>query len=85
MVNTLVLYDVPRRASRQRLEALLRARGFVWRFPYARWSSARLSQHDGLIQGVRSRLKGEAYRVVFIEMMANSRRRAVWMTATKPQ
>jgi CRISPR/Cas system-associated endoribonuclease Cas2 len=85
MVNTLVLYDVPRRASRQRLEALLRAHGFTWLFPYARWSSARLSQHDGLIQGVRSRLKGEAYTLVFIEMTANSRRRARWLTATRPR
>ncbi len=85
MVNTLVLYDVPRRVSRERLEALLRAHGFVWLFPYARWSSTRLSQHDGLIQGVRSRLKGEPYRVVFIQLMADSRRCALWLTATKPR
>lgn len=84
-MNTLVLYDVPHRVSRQRLETLLRAHGFVWLFPYARWSCASLSQLHGLVQRIRACLKGESYRVVFIQLMAKSRKGALWLTATKPR
>lgn len=81
MVNTLALYDVPRRAARQRLESLLRAHGFVWLFTYARWSSGTLAGHDRLVRRVRSRLVGETYRVVFIEIAARNRTEARWLTA----
>lgn len=81
MVNTLVLYDVARRTTRQRLESLLRSHGFMWLFPYARWSSSPLVTHSKLVHGIRARLKNEAYRVVFIEVTAESRRGARWMTA----
>ena len=81
MVNTLALYDVPKRVTRQRLEALLRADGFVWLFPHARWSSRPLSAHDRLVRRVRSRLVGEAYRLVFLEISARNRTEARWLTA----
>jgi len=80
MVNTLVLYDAPQRAVRQRLEALLRANGFVWLFPYARWSSRPLATHGQLVRRVRSRLAGDTYRLVFIEVSAQHRREARWLT-----
>jgi len=85
MVNTLVLYDVPRRAARQRLESLLRAPGFVWLFPSARWSSRTLSGHDRLVRRVRARLAGETYRVVFIEVATRHRMEARWLTAAPPE
>lgn len=79
MVNTLALYDVPKRVTRQRLEALLRARGFVWLFPYARWSSRPLAAHDRLVRRVRARLAGETYRIVFLELSARHRKEARWL------
>lgn len=81
MVNTLVIFDVPHRVARQRLDALLRAHGFIWLFPYARWSSRPLAAHDGLLRRVRSRLRGEAFRMVFIETDADNRTSARWLTA----
>lgn len=85
MVNTLVIYDIPRRASRQKLETLLRCHGFVWLFPHARWSSAPLAHHGLLIRRIRSRLREEPYRLVFIEMPVTHRKRARWLSATSPQ
>lgn len=81
MVNTVALFDVPKRPSRQRLEALLRAHGFLWLFPNARWSSKPLVAHDRLFRQVRSRLAGETYRIVFLEITARNRREARWLTA----
>lgn len=81
MVNTLALYDVPRRANRLRLEALLRAHGFVWLFPNARWSSRPLATHGSLVRRVRSRLAGDTYRLVFLEIPARNRTEARWLTA----
>ena len=83
MVNTLALYDIPHRSSRLRLESLLRAAGFMWLFPYARWSSSPLAQHERLLRRVRSRFKGEMYRMVFIEITADRRTGALWLTATR--
>jgi len=83
MVNTLVLYDAPHRTTRQRLESLLRAHGFTWLFPYARWSSRPLREHHGLARSVRSRLKDDAYRVVFIEITSDRRKGALWLTPTE--
>lgn len=80
MVNTLALYDVPHRAVRQRLEALLRAHGFVWLFPHARWSSRPLATHGHLVRRVRSRLAGDTYRLVLIEVSAKNRKEARWLT-----
>lgn len=81
MVNTVVLFDVPRRPARQRLEALLRTHGFVWLFPYARWSTRPLSRHQQLLRQVGGRLTGESYRIVFLEITARSRKEARWLTA----
>ncbi len=87
MVNTLVMYDVPKRTARQRLDALLRAGGFVWLFPHARWSSKPMAAHAALTRRVRSRLAGETYRVVFLEIDAVHRGEAKWLTAapTEPR
>lgn len=60
-MNTLVLFDVARQSARRRLESLLRAEGFVWLFPYARWSSRSLAGRENLARRVRSRLRGEAH------------------------
>lgn len=83
MVNTLVMYDIPRRASRQKLETVLRGYGFVWLFPNARWSSVPLADHGPLLRQVRYCLRGEPYRLVFIEMPANHRTRVRWLSATR--
>jgi hypothetical protein len=80
-VNTVVLFDVPRRPARRRFEALLRAHGFVWLFPSARWSSKSLAGHDRLVRLTRSRLAGETYRVVFLEIPERSRLEARWLSA----
>jgi len=82
MVNTLVIYDVARKADRQRLEGLLRAHQFVWLFPFARWSSKALGRHPGLLRGVRACLRSQAHRVLFIECSDKNRARAKWLTAT---
>ncbi len=81
MVNTLALFDVPKRHARQRLESLLRRHQFVFLFPYARWSSKPLRAHEDLVRQVRSRLAGETYRIVFLEITARNRREARWLTA----
>ena len=81
MVNTLVLYDVPQRATRDRLESLLRAHGFIWLFPHARWCSKPLAAHAGLPGRVRSRLSGRAYRILVLEIGDRHRREARWLTA----
>ncbi len=80
MVNTVVLYDVPHRVARQRVEALLRAHAFVWLFPHARWSSRPIASHDHLARSIRSRLAGETYRLVFLEIPARNREEARWLT-----
>lgn len=81
MVNTLVLYDTPRKTTRRRLEVLLRAHGFVWLFPHARWSARPLTAHHGLARRVRSRMAGESYRLVLLEIPARSRLAARWLSA----
>lgn len=81
MVNTLVLYDVPKHQPRQRLEAVLRAHGFVWLFPSARWSSKPLAAHRYLLRRIRARLEGETYRIVLLQMSDANRREARWLTA----
>lgn len=85
MVNTLVLYDVARRRTRQRLEMVLRQHGFVWLFPDARWSASSFKRHHQLALQVRACLRNEAYRVVFIEISANRRTQAKWLTSAKPR
>jgi hypothetical protein len=85
VVNTLAVYDVPIRADRQRLESLLRANGFVWLFPHARWSSRGLAEHTGLARVIRSRLAGRAYRVVLIEFTPRARTRARWLAGLPPE
>ena len=80
-MNTLALYDVPRQVPRRRLEALLRAQGFVWLFPSARWSSKPLLAHKHLAKRIRARLAGETYRIVLLEMSGASRMEARWLTA----
>lgn len=80
-MNTLALYDVPRRAARLRFESLLRAHGFVWLFPNVRWSSQPIDEHSRLLRHVRGRLRGETYRVVFMEIQARHRMEARWLTA----
>lgn len=80
-MNTLAIYDVPKRAPRMRLETLLRAHGFVWLFPHARWSSKPFDIHDRLVRQVRSRLSGETYRIVLLEIPARTRMEARWLTA----
>ena len=82
MVNTLVLYDIARGKSRLRLEMLLRQHGFVWLFPNARWSRCPLARHHRLARQVRACLRGEAYRIVFIETSDSERTNAVWLTST---
>lgn len=81
MVNTLALYDVPKRVTRQRLEGVLRAHGFVWLFPNVRWSSQPLAVHEHILRQVKSRLAGETYRLVFLEISARNRMEARWLTA----
>jgi len=85
MVNTLALYDVPKRATRVRLETVLRAHGFVWLFPHARWSSRPLTEHTRLVRHVRSRLSGETYRIVFLEIPARNRLEARWLTVARTE
>lgn len=82
MVNTLVLYDIPRIADRQRFEALLRQHHFVWLFPFARWSSGAMATHPGLLRRVRACLKDHPHRVVFVQHSAKNRASAVWLTTT---
>lgn len=84
-MNTLVLFDIARRDSRQKLESLLRGAGFVWVFPFARWSSLPLAAHLSLITRVRARLRDQPYRIVFIEVTADHRRSARWVTAAGPR
>ena len=83
MVNTLVLYDVAQHRGRRRLETVLGQHGFVWLFPNVRWSRRPLASHDRLALQVRACLRGEAYRVVFIETSVRERTKAVWLTSTK--
>lgn len=85
MVNTLVMYDVPDRQNRQRLESLLRGGGFAYLFPYARWSPAPMSRHCALARAIRARLHGGTYRMVFIEVNGASRTGATWVTAHTDQ
>lgn len=82
MVNTLVLFDVPRQSARRRLESLLRGDGFVWLCPCARWAAGSMAERQPLIRHIRSRLKGEPYVIVFVELPARSRTGARWLTAT---
>lgn len=80
-MNTLIMFDVPKRRARERLEALLRMHGFVWLFPHARWSSKPLLAHERLVRRVTSRLAAETYRIVLLEITARSRKEARWLTA----
>lgn len=82
MVNTLVLYEIPHRRARQRFETLLRAHGFVWLFPHARWSSRALREHHALVRSARQRLKNEPYRLLFIDIDARHRAGATWIAAS---
>lgn len=82
MVNTLVLYDVARQKSRQRLESVLAQHGFVWLFPNVRWSHRPLAHHHRLALQVRACLREEPYRVVFIQTSDKERTRAKWLTST---
>ena len=81
MVNTLVLYDIPRRPARRRFETLLRVHGFVWLFPHARWSSRGMEAHHGLIRSARSKLRNEPYRLLFVNVSARDRAGATWIAA----
>jgi hypothetical protein len=80
MVNTLVLYDVPDRKTRLRLESLLRANGFAYLFPYARWSPRAMRHHHSLGRAIRCRLRGGSYRIVFLEISDSSRTGALWLS-----
>jgi hypothetical protein len=79
MVNTLILYDLPHRRDRARLESLLRERGFVWLFPHARWSAKGLNEHSGLSRAIRARLRHAAYRILIVQIPSRHRIAARWL------
>lgn len=81
MVKTLVLFDAPHAAARQALEAVLRAHGFLWLFPNARWSASGGSASQQLIRQIRRRLANHVYRILIIELRGRAAPGVQWVTS----
>lgn len=77
-----MLYDAPQLRTRQRIESVLRANGYVSLFPNARWSVRAVSTQPMMIRQLRSRLSGRSYRLAFIEMPGRVTPHVRWVAAT---
>lgn len=80
-MRTIALFDAPHDRTRLRIESVLRAHGYVWLFPNARWC-ARSGNHARAIRAVRARLTGHSYRLAFIVVGGRTKPDIRWLTGT---
>jgi len=74
----LAIYDVATHGARKKVERVLRQMNFVFLFGNARWAS-RPADIGALTRRLRSTLRGENFRILIIQMPAQSAAHARWL------
>lgn len=74
----LVIYDIAKQPSRQRVERVLREASFIFLFRNARWTN-RPQDIGALRRRLMAQLHRQAFRVLIIEMPQRSRDGARWL------
>ncbi len=74
----LAVYDVATLAARKRAERVLRQANFVFLFGNMRWAS-RTVDLALLKRRLRSALRGDAYRILLLEIPVGSIEHAAWL------
>lgn len=81
----LIIYDVATRKPREKLERLLREANFVFLFRNARWTSGSFLEIGPLARRISYALRGEAFRVLLMELPPRSAERARWLHGSAPR
>jgi len=81
MVKSLILFDAPSERTRREIDAVLRMHGYVWLFGNARWSRHRSRSKPNLLRCLRSRLNGQSYRILVVDISPRATVDARWLTA----
>lgn len=76
-----MLFDAPHERTRRRIDAMLRAHGYLWVFANARWSPSSRATHKWLLRRLRARLRGQSYRLLFVEISGRASVDTRWLTA----
>ena len=74
----LTIYDVATHGARKKVERVLRQMNFVFLFGNARWTS-RPVDVAALTRRLRSTLRGQAFRILIIQVPARSAAHARWL------
>lgn len=74
----LAIYDVATHRAREKVERVLRQMTFVFLFGNARWTS-RPVDVAALTRRLRSTLRGQAFRILILELPVRSVEHARWL------
>jgi hypothetical protein len=74
----MIIYDIAILRPRRRAERLLREAGFVFLFGNVRWTRLPVDK-CALVRRLRSTLRGEAFRIVVLDVPGRSIETARWL------
>jgi hypothetical protein len=80
----LIIYDVATLQPRRRVERLLRGASFVFLFGNVRWTR-QPGDRGALLRRLRSTLRGEAFRIVILDVPDRSIDAACWLHGSPPK
>lgn len=80
----LVIYDIAAQKPRRAIERLLREASFVFLFRNARWAMAPV-EISLLTRALSHALRGEAFRILVVELPPRSVSRARWLHGSAPR
>jgi CRISPR/Cas system-associated endoribonuclease Cas2 len=80
----LAIYDVATHGARKKAERVLRRMNFVFLFGNARWVN-RPVDIGTLTRRLRSALRGEAFRILIVQLPSRSVELARWLHGSTPR